>query len=94
MLQKLEFSADILAVMNDLNKAGAVPKWGRESPEAHSDDSSSNSGLTGPTARRNVFMGELKQMGIKAPDQIAVPSTRNDAAFLWTTVGERTLHAS
>jgi len=33
-------------------------------------------------------MGELKQMGIKNPDMIAVPSTRNDAAFLFTVVGK------
>eukprot|EP00878_Enallax_costatus_P027019 GHUV01029045.1.p2 GENE.GHUV01029045.1~~GHUV01029045.1.p2 ORF type:complete len:121 (-),score=38.77 GHUV01029045.1:453-815(-) len=83
--QKLEFSADILAAMNDLKAAAAVPKWGSESPEAAAAADSSNS--YGPTSRRNVFMGELRQMGIKNPDQIAVPSVRNDAAFLWTTVG-------
>jgi hypothetical protein len=33
-------------------------------------------------------MGELKQMGIKAPDQIATPSVRNDSAFLFSVVGE------
>jgi hypothetical protein len=45
-------------------------------------------GFAGPSSRRNVFMGELKQMGIKAPDQIATPSVRNDSAFLFTVVGE------
>lgn len=38
-----------------------------------------------------MFMGELKQMGIKNPDLIAIPSTRNDAAFLFTVVGESQL---
>eukprot|EP00775_Hariotina_reticulata_P006078 gene6078-6317_t len=90
MLQKLEFSSDVLAAMNDLKAVGAVPKWGCETPEAAAAaaaDSSVQSGPAGPSVRRNVFMGELKQMGIKKPDLIAVPSTRNDAAFLFTVVG-------
>jgi hypothetical protein len=73
--QKLEFSADVLSDMKELQAAGALPKWGKEA--------AANS-----LSRRNVFMGELKQMGIKSPDKIAVPSIRNDAAFLITTVGE------
>lgn len=87
-MQKLEFSADILAAMNDLKAAAVIPKWGSESPEAAAaaDDGSSSS--YGPTSRRNVFVGELRQMGIKNPDKVAVASVRNDAAFLYTTVGE------
>ena len=59
--------------MEDLKKAGAIPLWG--------------SALNGSLERRNVFLGELKQMGIKAPDQLATPSVRDDMAFLTTTVG-------
>ena len=32
-------------------------------------------------------MGDLKQTGIKGPETIGTPSVRNDAAFLFTTVG-------
>lgn len=41
--------------MNALKAAGAVPKWGCESPE---------SGAAG-TTRQNKFNGELKMAGIK-----------------------------
>jgi hypothetical protein len=74
-LQKLEYSADVLAAMNALQAAGAIPKWG-------------SAATSGTLSRRNVFMGELKQMGIKSPDRMAIPSVRNDAAFLTTVVGE------
>lgn len=74
---KLEFSSDILDAMNALKAAGAVPKWGCESPE---------SGGAG-TTRQNKFNGELKMAGIKSPDQLATPSVRNDAAFLFTVTG-------
>lgn len=83
---KLEFSADILSALKDLQAAAALPKWGCESPEAQAGQEQAG-GFAGPSARRNVFMGELKQMGIKAPDQIATPSVRNDSAFLFTVVG-------
>lgn len=63
--------------MNALKAAGAVPKWGAESPE---------SGAAG-TARQNKFNGELRMAGIKQPDQLATPSVRNDAAFLFTVTG-------
>lgn len=53
--QKLEYSSDILDAMNALRAAGAVPKWGCESPE---------SGAAG-TTRQNKFNGELKMAGIK-----------------------------
>ena len=36
---------------------------------------------------RNVFVNEIKRLGIKDPESIAKPSVRNDAAFLFTTVG-------
>jgi len=41
----------------------------------------------GRLLRRPISMGELKQMGIKAPDAIGRPSVRNDAAFLASVVG-------
>lgn len=56
-------------------QAGALPKWGA----AVEGDA---------MQRRNVFVGELKQMGIKNPEQLAVPSIRNDKAFLITVVGK------
>lgn len=58
--------------MEALSKEGAIPKWG--------------SGLQ-DASRRNVFIGELKRVGIKNPDLIGKPSVRNDAAFLITLVG-------
>lgn len=35
----------------------------------------------------NVFMGELRRVGVKVPDSIGKLSVRNDAAFLITVVG-------
>jgi len=67
--EKFKFSAGILECMTDLKSAGANPKWGA------SADSLS---------RRSVFQGELRQVGIKNPEKIAIPSIRNDAAFLVT----------
>jgi hypothetical protein len=56
MLQKLEFSSDVLAAMNDLKEAGAVPKWGCEAPEAAAAAAAANSNAqldpAGPSARR------------------------------------------
>jgi hypothetical protein len=43
--------------------------------------------------RRNVMQGELRQVGIKAPEKIAQPSTRNDAAFLATVTLSTSLFA-
>lgn len=74
MLQRFDYSGDILAAMEDLKTAGVLKKWG--------------TAVEDNLQRRNVFMGELKQMGIKQPDKIAVPSVRNDAAFLATVVGK------
>lgn len=72
-IEKLDFSADVKAAMEALHTNGAAKKWG--------------SGAEKLIPRRNVFVGELRQMGIKAPDQLAVPSVRNDATFLWTVAG-------
>lgn len=47
--QKLDYSKDVLTAMQALQAAGAVPQWGSEQSEA--------------LVRRNVFMGELRQVG-------------------------------
>lgn len=57
--------------MEALEKDGAVPKWGVGLQEV---------------SRRNVFIGELRRVGIKNPEVIGTPSARNDAAFLITLV--------
>ncbi|GLJ52175.1 hypothetical protein SUGI_1109850 [Cryptomeria japonica] len=38
-------------------------------------------------SRRTTFMRELTSLGIKNAENLAIPSTRNDAAFLFTVVG-------
>ncbi|XP_078429630.1 uncharacterized protein LOC144701753 isoform X2 [Wolffia australiana] len=38
-------------------------------------------------SRRTVFMRELTTLGIKNAENLAIPSVRNDAAFLFTVVG-------
>ena len=52
-VQKQEASAEVLAAMNGLQTAGLVPKWG--------------SAESGVMARRSVLVGELRQVGVKAP---------------------------
>ena len=71
VLQKQEYSGDILKALNDLKKEGGLQKWGSvKSPE-----------------RVNVFQGELKKVGVKNTGAIATPTIRNERAFLITTVG-------
>jgi hypothetical protein len=70
---KYDASGDVLAAMKALKEAGALPRWGKLVED----------GLI----RRNVFLGDLKQVGIKNPESVAIPSVRNDAAFLYTLVG-------
>mmetsp|Transcript_18753 Transcript_18753/g.52201 ORF Transcript_18753/g.52201 Transcript_18753/m.52201 type:complete len:371 (-) Transcript_18753:486-1598(-) len=72
-IEKVNASSEVLRSMSDLKDAGLVPAWG--------------SAVADSMQRRNIFLGELKQMGILSPEQLAVPSVRNDAAFLITTVG-------
>jgi len=43
--------------------------------------------------RLQIFVGDLKQAGIMNPETIGLPSTRNDLAFLVTTVGVSSLLA-
>jgi len=125
---KFEISSEVLGDYEALKQVQALKKWG--------------AALEGSLTRRNVFMGELKQvrrgsgerpaastvashvagdlmlrahalppvrpptpspggpalpaclqMGIKEPAQIAVPSVRNDAAFLFSVVASTSVVA-
>lgn len=67
--QRLDFSGDVLAAFQDAKNSGHLPKWGSVNLNYK---------------RRNVMQGELRQVGIKKPEVIAIPSVRNDAAFLAT----------
>lgn len=72
--EKLAFSKDVAAALKEVAATGALPKWG--------------AGLDNPPLqRRPVALGELRLVGIKAPDAVAKPTVRNDAAFLATVVG-------
>mmetsp|Transcript_12439 Transcript_12439/g.37406 ORF Transcript_12439/g.37406 Transcript_12439/m.37406 type:complete len:338 (-) Transcript_12439:3-1016(-) len=71
--EKYNASSDVLEAMKALKESGAIKKWGKIADE----------GVT----RRNVFLGELKKVGIKNPEAVATPSVRDDAAFLYTLVG-------
>lgn len=71
--EKLNFSINIRNALEDLKESGQAPKWG--------------AAATDMVKRRNVFQGELKQVGIKEPGNIAKSSTRNDMAFLVTVTG-------
>eukprot|EP00892_Ulva_mutabilis_P006668 jgi/Ulvmu1/4373/UM002_0098.1 len=70
---KQEESTDVLKAFEGLKEAGAAEKWGKAMDACGS--------------RRAVAMGELKLVGVKDPGMIAVVSTRNELAFLVTTVG-------
>lgn len=75
--QKQEESKEVLAAVERLKAAGALPKWGGvETPQ-----------------RRNVMQGELRMVGMKSPEKIAVLSVRNDAAFLISVVGTTSVSA-
>ncbi|KAK9853131.1 hypothetical protein WJX84_007348 [Apatococcus fuscideae] len=66
-------SNEILTTLNSLKKDGKLQKFGKRLEER--------------VDRRNVFMGELRRVGVKVPDSIGKLSVRNDAAFLITVVG-------
>ncbi|KAG2452402.1 hypothetical protein HYH02_002645 [Chlamydomonas schloesseri] len=76
---RIEFSGPVKEAFDDLQGKGVLRKWG--------------SGVTDALRRRNVFVGELRQVGIKSPDTIAVPSVRNDAAFLFSVVATTSVAA-
>merc|ERR1719383_1223376 len=64
-----ELLGDVRKALTALSEAGLVPMFGS---------------AAGSLQRRNVFLGELKRVGIKDPESLATPSVRNDAAFLVT----------
>ncbi|GFR49334.1 hypothetical protein Agub_g11362 [Astrephomene gubernaculifera] len=76
---RLTFSGPVKEAYEQLAAAGVARKWG--------------CGVSEALRRRNVMLGELRQLGIKNPDKIAVPSVRNDAAFLFSVVGSTSLLA-
>lgn len=71
--ERYDASADVLSAMKALKAAGEVKKWGKIMEDR--------------PQRRNVFLGDLKKMGIKEPSAVATPSVRDDKAFLFTLVG-------
>ena len=73
--EKFEFSKEVAGAVRALGAAGALPTWGAAREDA--------SLLT----RRTIGLGDLRMIGIKAPEQIAIPGVRNDLAFLTTVVG-------
>lgn len=73
--EKFEFSKEVAGAVRALGAAGALPTWGAARKDA--------SLLT----RRTIGLGDLRMIGIKAPEQIAIPGVRNDLAFLTTVVG-------
>ncbi|KAL4452273.1 hypothetical protein ABPG75_007935 [Micractinium tetrahymenae] len=70
---KQEVTADVLTTVQRLADAGALKKWGVALPDL--------------PERRSVLLGELRLVGVSQPEKIAQISVRNDAAFLWSTVG-------
>eukprot|EP01024_Parvocaulis_polyphysoides_P040882 TRINITY_DN3732_c0_g1_i3.p3 TRINITY_DN3732_c0_g1~~TRINITY_DN3732_c0_g1_i3.p3 ORF type:complete len:262 (-),score=32.99 TRINITY_DN3732_c0_g1_i3:38-823(-) len=67
---KQDASSEVMNAMRSMKEGGALTKWG--------------AGANDIAPRRNVNLGELRQMGIKNPENIAKTSVRNDAAFLLT----------
>ncbi|KAL3689155.1 hypothetical protein R1sor_015464 [Riccia sorocarpa] len=62
---------NVRKVLDELKEAGLAKQW------------SASAGLS----RRTTFIRELTTLGIKNAENLAVPSNRNDAAFLATVVG-------
>jgi hypothetical protein len=62
VIQKYAYSGDILQAMNALKEGGVLKKWGAE--------------LEKPYDRRNVFLGDLKRVGVLNPSGIGVASIR------------------
>lgn len=76
--EKLAYSKDVAMAFDELKNESALPKWGRDVENLN---------------RRNVFLGELRKVGIKQPEVIGKATARNEAAFLATTVGTTSLLA-
>ena len=60
--EKQDASAAVLEAMTGLKEGGLLKKWGAELEE--------------PFSRRNVFLGELKRVGVLNPSAIGVASIR------------------
>jgi hypothetical protein len=73
-LQRLPESKAVLDAYSALQASGVASKYASQDTDF--------------SRRRNVFLGELKQMGIKNPDQLAQGSTRSELAFIVAVVGE------
>ena len=63
--EKQDASAAVLQAMTGLKEGGLLQKWGAELEE--------------PFSRRNVFLGELKRVGVLNPSAIGVASIRESA---------------
>lgn len=70
---------EVGAVYTALQSTNTLKKWGRAAAEG--------------VARRNVFPNELTRAGLINADKLAVPSVRNDAAFLFTVVAASSVGA-
>lgn len=77
--EKREASGEVMEVFQNLSAAGGLPKWGIAAADLPS--------------RRSVALGELRLVGVKAPEGIAKVSVRNDAAFLMSVVGTSSVAA-
>ncbi|CAG9462860.1 unnamed protein product [Pedinophyceae sp. YPF-701] len=65
-----ELASDLRNAMKALKQGGGLSKWGCKAK----------------MPRRMVSVGELRMVGIKNPEALGIPSVRNDAAFLATTI--------
>lgn len=73
--EKFEFSKEVAGAVRALGAAGALPTWGAARKDA------------ALLTRRTIGLGDLRMIGITAPEQIAIPGVRNDLTFLTTVVG-------
>jgi hypothetical protein len=71
--QKQEASALVLEAMTALKEGGMLQKWG--------------AALAEPFPRRNVFMGDLKRVGVLNPQAIGVASIREDLVSIFRNLG-------
>eukprot|EP00199_Chlamydomonas_sp_CCMP681_P002494 CAMPEP_0119108616 /NCGR_PEP_ID=MMETSP1180-20130426/15466_1 /TAXON_ID=3052 ORGANISM="Chlamydomonas cf sp, Strain CCMP681" /NCGR_SAMPLE_ID=MMETSP1180 /ASSEMBLY_ACC=CAM_ASM_000741 /LENGTH=335 /DNA_ID=CAMNT_0007094249 /DNA_START=45 /DNA_END=1052 /DNA_ORIENTATION=+ len=76
--QKWDAAKEIATTFRAAKAAGALPRWGAALENIK---------------RRNVFQNELRQVGIKDPGMIAIPSARNEQAFMLVVVGTTSVGA-
>jgi len=77
--EKFAASSDVMDIFKQLSAVGGLTKWGNA--------------IENLPTRRTVNLGELRFVGVKAPDAIAKVSVRNDASFLFTVVGASSIAA-